>query len=115
MPKYKVSVDLTHTFYQSETYECEVEAVNESEAQLAGERLALKHCDPNSWDAEFEDTEINGGEVKMVEGSDIESPYRCGKTSDMFDIVSCSNCLIVRSAKLDKCPKCGAGGSCPSS
>lgn len=91
MPKYKVSVDLTHSFYQSETYECEVEATDESEAQFAGERLALKRCDPDSWEAEFENTQINGGDVKMIEGTDIELPYRCDKTPDMFEVQNAPN------------------------
>lgn len=86
MPKYNVSVDLVHNFYSFETYECEIEAVSQDEAFALGEKKALQHCDPDSWGAEFDKTEINGGEAKMIEGTDIEPPYRCDKTSDMFEV-----------------------------
>lgn len=87
MPKYKVSVDLLHTFHHSETYDCEIEASNQDEAMTLGEKAALKHCNADSFDADLSDTEITGGETNLIEGTDIEPPYRCDKTPDMFEVV----------------------------
>lgn len=81
MNKYKVRVQLMHTFTGHEVYEAEVEAENDEDAKSMAQEEALSDCDCSTYDTELEASEAY--DIEILSCEDAEKP-RCTKTPDMF-------------------------------
>lgn len=77
-----VKVSLMHTWHSQEEEVIQVEARSQEEAvDLA--RAEAHDLDPDNWDAELHETEVEVRDVACV-GPAPEKPYRCEQTPDMF-------------------------------
>lgn len=83
MPKYTLSVEMYHAWYSTEKFEIEIEANNESDALWEARREALRQSEPDYFEAELNNSEIESLQIISAEALPTEE-VRCDKTPDLF-------------------------------
>lgn len=82
MPKFEITVNITHTFVDSFDKTYQIEADSQEEAEEIAEGNGWDE-DDNKWNAELDDTDVDI--VETVQLADDEPlTVRCPHTPDMF-------------------------------
>lgn len=79
MKKYKIAIELLHTWQIREEMEIDVEAETDEEAIEDAKQTADEDSDPDPYNCEDEDYIINF--IKIIS---IDDGSRCKKTQDLF-------------------------------
>ena len=83
--RYVFEVNMLHTFYHQETMEVEVDDCETESAAMDKARLiAYDDCDPDSWNSEHGETDMQYIELKYSEPAKEPVTPRCDYTPDMF-------------------------------
>lgn len=85
MPKFTFKIEMAHTFTSVENFNVTVEAATEDEAEVLARKQAYDDSDPDNWDAELDESRVEG--VELIEKDDSAAEDfvpRCEKTIDMF-------------------------------
>ena len=82
---YTGEVEILHCYYSHEEISVKVEADDEQEALVKAKEQAREDCEPDKWDADHDNSAIQGCKVVSIDEKGEPEQERCNKTPDMFE------------------------------